>query len=74
LREANAISRFAAHCEEHDATAATHRRAGTADAKIMGRIARELSDADIEGVVAYFSSLPVRPRMAIAPTRSHRVQ
>lgn len=37
-------------------------RAGTADAKIMGRIARELSDADIEGAAAYFSSLPVRSR------------
>jgi len=35
-------------------------RAGTADAKIMGRIARKLSDADIDGVAAYFSSLLVR--------------
>jgi cytochrome c553 len=42
-------------------------RSGTNGAEIMARMARDLSDADIEDVSAYFSALPAPARTALAP-------
>jgi len=39
-------------------------RASTPDAKIMSRIARTLSDTDIENVSVYFAALPAEPHEA----------
>jgi cytochrome c oxidase subunit 1 len=41
-------------------------RAGTENARIMARIAHDLSDRDIEAVSAYFARLPVRPSQGVA--------